>query len=361
MGWHAQNEEVEPQVRQSRPKPSFIETEIIDKVQDEEKANILINIENNDSKVCKLKKDSQLLPQEKDFYTMFSKLENLISNPGLQHIAENITCHLNFQALEACEQIFFPEFGNFLQKLSKSFLMKFALRGMSEKQQIDWKSAIEITKGTKNNMEIVFVFSYLKKCFKNENVSDLHCYMDEEFFQRSARMIMGKNLTNENFYSNKDGWTPIHRAVANGDLEMVKILAPLIDNPNAPDRYGETPIYFAVSEGYTEIVRILSPLAENPNAPNKYGDTPIKLAKRNGFTEIVGILDPLIEKNVNINQVNSIAESAAAIHGYFDDSNPNITPIVSNIEKRLIFQLENLNQNWICGNIKNLISPMLWS
>ena len=77
MGWHAQNEELEPQVRQSRPKPSFIETEIIDKVQDEENANILI---------------------KKDFYTMFSKLENLISNPGLQHIAENIICHLNFHS-----------------------------------------------------------------------------------------------------------------------------------------------------------------------------------------------------------------------------------------------------------------------
>ena len=40
MGWHTQNEEVEPQVRQSRPKPSFIETEIIDKVQDEIKSAI---------------------------------------------------------------------------------------------------------------------------------------------------------------------------------------------------------------------------------------------------------------------------------------------------------------------------------
>ena len=57
------------------------------------------------------------------------------------------------------------------------------------------------------------------------------------------------------------------------DIEIVKILAPLTDNPNAPNKYGETPIQWAALMGYTEIVKILVPLTDNPNAPDRYGQT----------------------------------------------------------------------------------------
>ena len=63
-----------------------------------------------------------------------------------------------------------------------------------------------------------------------------------------------------------------------GHTEIVKILAPLTNNPNVPDKSGKTPIYYAVRYGYTEIVKILAPLTDNPNARNKYGNTPIYTA-----------------------------------------------------------------------------------
>ena len=47
---------------------------------------------------------------------------------------------------------------------------------------------------------------------------------------------------------------------------MVKILAPLTDNPNAPDNNGQTPIYLAAANGHTDMVKILAPLTDNPNA-----------------------------------------------------------------------------------------------
>ena len=56
-----------------------------------------------------------------------------------------------------------------------------------------------------------------------------------------------------------------------GHTEIFKILAPLTDNPNAPDEGGRTPIYKAAMNGHTEIVKILAPLTENPNAPDEYG------------------------------------------------------------------------------------------
>ena len=46
------------------------------------------------------------------------------------------------------------------------------------------------------------------------------------------------------------------------DTEIVKILAPLTDNPNAQDKFGRTPINYAAQNGHTEIVKILAPLIE---------------------------------------------------------------------------------------------------
>ena len=67
-----------------------------------------------------------------------------------------------------------------------------------------------------------------------------------------------------------------------GHTEIVKILAPLTDDPNAPDKNGDTPIHHAANEGYTKIVKILAPLTDNPNAPNKNGSTPVQDAAWHG-------------------------------------------------------------------------------
>ena len=43
----------------------------------------------------------------------------------------------------------------------------------------------------------------------------------------------------------------------------------------------------AAGEGHVEIVKILAPLTVDPNAPENDGDTPIHLAAQLGHTEIV--------------------------------------------------------------------------
>ena len=43
-------------------------------------------------------------------------------------------------------------------------------------------------------------------------------------------------------------------------IEIVKIMAPLTDNPNAPNINGETPIQIAAQNGHTETVNFLSSL-----------------------------------------------------------------------------------------------------
>ena len=75
-----------------------------------------------------------------------------------------------------------------------------------------------------------------------------------------------------------------------GHTKIVKILAPLTDNPNAPDKEGGTPIHWAAYTGHIEIVEILAPLTDNPNAPDKYCRTPSSLTKN---TEIQRFLESL--------------------------------------------------------------------
>ena len=48
-----------------------------------------------------------------------------------------------------------------------------------------------------------------------------------------------------------------------------------------------TPIYWAARNGHTEIVKILAPLTDNPNAPNIVGTTPSLVTKN---AEILRIL-----------------------------------------------------------------------
>ena len=49
---------------------------------------------------------------------------------------------------------------------------------------------------------------------------------------------------------------------------------------------GQTAIYLAASNGHTDIVKTLAPLTDNPNAPNADGRTPILTAAFKGHTLI---------------------------------------------------------------------------
>ena len=53
-------------------------------------------------------------------------------------------------------------------------------------------------------------------------------------------------------------------AAERGHSEIVRILAPLTKNANAPAPNGNTPIHTAAFKGHSEIIKILTPLTENP-------------------------------------------------------------------------------------------------
>ena len=102
------------------------------------------------------------------------------------------------------------------------------------------------------------IVSYLRWNLKNKNLlslpQNLLCYTSP-VVQSELRQI-------------------IYQAAQNGSTKIVEILAPLTDNPNAPDENGRAPIYWAALNGHKEIVKILAPLTDNPNAPDEEGRTP---------------------------------------------------------------------------------------
>ena len=247
-------------------------------------------------------------------------LENIINNPGLQHIAENILCNLNYEDLEVCRTI--NQSCKQILDEPMFWLKKFMRRGLSMKDQLDWTKAIQLTKYS--NLE-KNVLSFLKKSSKNERVVNLPCYINEKIVQNYKNLtkkylkplinrdyeellnacddgnegiiqILAPFLPNPNALD-KRGWTPIQYASALGDRygPVVQILAPLIANPNASFKKNKPPIFLAAWSGGAEIVRILAPLTDNPNKPDteNRGITPIHAAAEMGALEVIKILAPL--------------------------------------------------------------------
>ena len=146
----------------------------------------------------------------------------------------------------------------------KFWLKKFVSLGMSKKNKTDWTKAIQSVKNSMMKKQIIL---YLKWRLQKKKNIDLPCYTS--------------NTVQDSFKKQ------IRRAARKGHTKIVKILASLTDNPNAPDKYGWTPIYCAAGRGHTEIVKILAPLTDNPNTKDNYGKTPVAVAKTKEIKEIL--------------------------------------------------------------------------
>ena len=91
------------------------------------------------------------------------------------------------------------------------------------------------------------------------------------------------------------GFSPIQLAVMQGHTEIVKLLAPLCDNylfNNKDGNQASNLIHLAIifQDQKPEIIEILAPYMDNPNAPYRNGLTPIEMAQNQGLDDIVKIL-----------------------------------------------------------------------
>ena len=185
-----------------------------------------------------------------------SPMEQILENPGLLHLAENIFSNLNDADVEICRNI---------NQISKEILDNpmFWLRkfgNLSQKNQNNWIKDIQSIKNSEKKKAIT---SYLQWKLKKEALVDLPCYsspeVQDDFRNKIWKIIKKKESSNEN-------------------TEIVKILSSLTKNPIAPNKIGYTPIHEAAYRKHTKIVKILAPLTNNPNPPNNAGQTPIQVA-----------------------------------------------------------------------------------
>ena len=184
-------------------------------------------------------------------------MEKIITNTGLQHLAENVFWNLHIKDLKICAQIN----QSCKQILQNPFYCLRKFEHLSKENRKDWIKGIQSVKNSDHGIAII---SYLKWNFKKDIFVDLPFFTSPDVqhdFRKKLWEICKKNkMTDE-------------------DLEIVQILAHLADNPNAPGVNAFTLIYFAARNGHTEIVKILAPLTDNPNAPNNCGMRPSEVAR----------------------------------------------------------------------------------
>ena len=243
-----------------------------------------------------LKKFGQLSKENQDEWI---KIIHSVKNSNLEII---IVSYLQWTLTKKVEEVDLP------------YLWFQKFRSLSMENQKDW---IKVINSQNNSVKEEAIMSYLQWKLKKEDLVDLPCYttptIQDDFrkkiFEISKKLelsvedtkiikIIAPLMDNPNS-PNASGSTPILFSALNGHTEIVKILAPLTSNPNVPNKWGDIPIYWASVKGYTEIVKILAPLTDNPNAPFSNGHTPIHEAAYNGHTDIVKILTPLIDINTN--------------------------------------------------------------
>ena len=191
-------------------------------------------------------------------------MEKIITNPGLQHLAENIFWNLDVEHLKICGLI-----NQSCQQILDNpmfWLRKFV--GLSKANQKDWIKSIQSEKNSEKKRAIIAYLQWNLKKFEKANG------------------IAGKNPTNKHFHECEDGEMDLpcysnpnvqddfrkrimkvckKEEPSDEHIEIVKILAPLTDNPNAPDQCGRIPIHRAAWFGHIEIVKILAPLTYIPN------------------------------------------------------------------------------------------------
>ena len=242
----------------------------------------------------------------------------IFTGQGFQHIVENIFLQQDFDDLLAfrkkggCELI--NKWCHGILKDPHFWLKKWTQQGLTKSDKAEWIRIFDLAENTKQEQDVL---KFIKRVIQRGHLVSVRCFITENDLEKFLNLrkipdevilamgneelgivqLLAPVLVKSPNTLNQDGYTPIARAVNGGfnKVDKVKVLAPLMVNPNAPDDNGETPIHQAAFHGDVEIVEYLAPLTDNPNPPNNYGKTPMHIAARNGFVDIIRILTALVE------------------------------------------------------------------
>ena len=97
-----------------------------------------------------------------------STMMNILNNPGLAHLAENIFWNLDYDTLEVCRNI--NQSSKQILNNPSFWLWKFVQGGLSKENQKDWMNAIQLTKNSVMERNLLL---YMKWIFKNKGAVEL--------------------------------------------------------------------------------------------------------------------------------------------------------------------------------------------
>ena len=106
----------------------------------------------------------------KDSYDK-ATFQNIINNPGLLHLAENIFLNLGPEDLEKCEMI--NQASNQILDNPTFWLKKFVQGSLSKKNREDW---IKVIQSNSDSDMVTKILSYLKWSLKKNGLIDLPLY-----------------------------------------------------------------------------------------------------------------------------------------------------------------------------------------
>ena len=91
-------------------------------------------------------------------------------------------------------------------------------------------------------------------------------------------------------FRNKEGITPLHRAVHGGHTALVRLLLDAGASVQSASKEGTTALHFAALNGYTEAAQLLLDRGAMHSAGrHKDGATPLHLAARNGHAGTIQV------------------------------------------------------------------------
>ena len=195
-------------------------------------------------------------------------------------------------------------------------------RGLSKENHDDWVNAIQLIKNTNVESNVKL---YLEKVIKNGHVMDIPCFIDSNAVKKSTEFTFDRALEErelgifqilasmENNPNKAEDerlgfrMTVIQIAATDGDLNIIKIIAPIVKNPNEIGDNSDfgTPIHYAAGHGHLDIIKFFISFIDidNPFIPDQWwfglpGYTPIMYAAFNGHIDVLKLLAP-ISKNPN--------------------------------------------------------------
>ena len=83
------------------------------------------------------------------------------------------------------------------------------------------------------------------------------------------------------------GHTPLHMAADKGKLDVVKYIMEKLEDKSPTDNFGNTPLHMAADSRQLIVFKYIIENVDEKNPRNKNGDTPLDIARDRGYLEIV--------------------------------------------------------------------------